>query len=74
MKKHIFIIDNNHKCFLSSKYAHYNDFWRIMDTEDWSNDTEIHLWKTKANLNCYTISYFYCFYYIFGQIRAAVVA
>ncbi len=28
------------KCFLSSKSAHDNDFWRSCDTEDWSNDAE----------------------------------
>ncbi len=33
-------IDNNHKCFLSSKSAYYYDFWRPCDTEDWSNDAE----------------------------------
>ncbi len=33
-------IDNNHKCFLSSKSAYYYDFWRSCDTEDWSNDAE----------------------------------
>ncbi len=35
-------IDNNKKCFLSSRSAYENDFWRIMscDTEDWSNDAE----------------------------------
>ncbi len=35
-----FNIDNNHKCFLSSKSAYYYDFWRSCDTEDWSNDAE----------------------------------
>ncbi len=35
-------IDNKNKCFLSSRSAYENDFWRIMscDTEDWSNDAE----------------------------------
>ncbi len=35
-------IDNNKKCFLSSRSVYENDFWRIMscDTEDWSNDAE----------------------------------
>ncbi len=33
-------IDNNQKCFLSSKSAYYYDFWRSCDTEDWSNDAE----------------------------------
>ncbi len=28
--KTVFNIDNNEKCFLSSKSAYYNDFWRIM--------------------------------------------
>ncbi len=27
---HFNIDDNNMKCFLSSKSAYYNDFWRIM--------------------------------------------
>ncbi len=41
MKQHdIFNIDNNQKCFLSSKSAYYYDFWRSCDTEDWSNDAE----------------------------------
>jgi len=29
-KQTIFNIDNNKKCFLSSKSAYCNDFWRIM--------------------------------------------
>ncbi len=33
----VFIIDNNQKCFLSSKSVYYNDFWGSCDTEDWSN-------------------------------------
>ncbi len=33
-------IDNNQKCFLSSKSAYQNDFWRSCDTEDWRNDAE----------------------------------
>ncbi len=36
----VFNIDNNYKCFLSSKSAYYYDFWRSCDTEDWSNDAE----------------------------------
>ncbi len=36
----IFNIDNNHKCFLSSKSAYYYDFCRSCDTEDWSNYAE----------------------------------
>ncbi len=33
--------DNNQKCFLSSKSAYYNDFWRFLKiSEDWSNDAE----------------------------------
>ncbi len=32
--------NNNQNCFLSSKSAYYNDFWRSCDTEDWSNDAE----------------------------------
>ncbi len=38
MKQHN--IDNNQKCFLSSKSVYYYDFWRSCDTEDWSNDAE----------------------------------
>ncbi len=34
------IHNNNQKCFLSSKSAYYNDFWRSCDTEDCSNDAE----------------------------------
>ncbi len=36
----LFSTDNNQKCFLSSKSAYYNDFWRSCDTEDCSNDAE----------------------------------
>ncbi len=36
----VFNIDNNQKCFLSSKSEYYYDFWRSCDTEDWSNDAE----------------------------------
>ncbi len=36
----VFNIDNNNKCFLSSKSAYYYDFWRSCDAEDWSNDAE----------------------------------
>ncbi len=37
----VFNIDNNHKCFLSSRsVVYYYDFWRSCDTEDWSNDAE----------------------------------
>ncbi len=36
----VFNIDNNQKCFLSSKSDYNNDFWRSCDTEDWSNDAE----------------------------------
>ncbi len=39
-RKTSFYIDNNHKCFLSSKSVYYNDFWRSCDTEDWRNDAE----------------------------------
>ncbi len=39
-EKTVFNIDNNQKCFLSSKSAYYYDFWRSCDTEDWSNDAE----------------------------------
>ncbi len=30
----VFNMDNNQKCFLSSKSAYYYDFWRSCDTED----------------------------------------
>ncbi len=33
----VFNINNNTKCFLSSKSAYSNDF---CETEDWSNDAE----------------------------------
>ncbi len=33
-------MDNNQKCFSSSKSVYYYDFWRSCDTEDWSNDAE----------------------------------
>ncbi len=36
----VFNIDNNQKCLLSSKSVYYYDFWRLCDTEDWSNDAE----------------------------------
>ncbi len=73
----MFSIDNNQKCFLSSKSAYYNDFWRSCDTEDWSNDAENSAFITginyilqhpeieSSNLNCNTISKYYCFYCIF---------
>ncbi len=56
-----FNIDNNQKCFLSSKSAYYNDFWRSCDTEDWSNDAENTALITEINYilqyihikNCY---------------------
>ncbi len=35
-----FNIDNNQKCFFSSKSSYKNDFWRSRDTEDCSNDAE----------------------------------
>ncbi len=39
--KNFFInIDNNQKCFSSSKSVYYYDFWRSCDSEDWSNDAE----------------------------------
>ncbi len=40
MLNEAFNIDNNQKCFLSSKSVYYYDFWRSCDTEDWSNDAE----------------------------------
>ncbi len=67
----VFNIDNNQKCFLSSKSVYYYDFWRSCDTEDWSNDaentaliaeinyslTDIHLENTYFKL--YNISIFF---------------
>ncbi len=71
----VFNIDNNQKCFLSSKSAYYYDFWRSCDTEDWSNDAENTALITEINysltysiftlksiiLNYNDISQFYCF-------------
>ncbi len=45
----VLYIDNNHKCFLSSKSAYYYDFWRSCDTEDWSNDAENSALITEIN-------------------------
>ncbi len=36
----VFKIDNNQKCFMSSKSAYYYDFWRSCDTEDWNNNAK----------------------------------
>jgi len=33
--------DDNKTCFLSTKSAYYNDFWKIMWHWNWSNDAEI---------------------------------
>ncbi len=43
----VFNIDNNQKCFLSSKSVYYYDFWKSCDTEDWSNDhrNKLNQWK-----------------------------
>ncbi len=52
----VFNIDNNQKCFLSSKSVYYYDFWRSCDTEDWSNDAENtapHHWN-KLHLTIYS--------------------
>ncbi len=46
-----FNIDNNNKCFLSSKLAYYNDFWRIM----WKAEKKIQLGITGIN---YILKYF----------------
>jgi len=32
----VFKIDNDKKCFLSSKSAYYYDFWRVMWHWEWS--------------------------------------
>ncbi len=45
------------KCFLSSKSAYLNDFWRSCDTEDWSNDTENSALITGINYILKYISY-----------------
>ncbi len=45
----VFNIDNNQKCFLSSKSAYYYDFWRSCDTKDWSNDAENTAFITEIN-------------------------
>ncbi len=79
----VFNIDNNQKCFLSSKSAYYYDFWRSCDTEDWSNDAENTALITEINysltdihiensfLNCNNISLFFTLFY---QINAALVS
>ncbi len=41
-------IDNNTKCFLSSKSAYWNDFWSC-DTEDWSGGAENLVFITGMN-------------------------
>ncbi len=46
----LFNIDNNQKCFLSSKSAYYYDFWRSCDTEDCSNYAENHSSKLQFNI------------------------
>ncbi len=70
----VFNIDNNQKCFLSSKSAYYYDFWRSCDTEDCSNDaentaliteinyslTDIHIEKAFLNCNYFTIVLYFC--------------
>ncbi len=45
----VFNIDNNQKCFLSSKSVYYYDFWRSCDTEVWSNDAENSVLITEIN-------------------------
>ncbi len=87
-KNIVFNIVNNQKCFLSSKSAYYNDFWRSCDTKDWSNDAEntafivgitailsdIHIENKTAILNCNYIPQYFCFYCIFDQMNAALVS
>ncbi len=46
----VFNIANNQKCFLSSKSAHFYDFWRPCDTEDWSYDDVIIFHKFTVSL------------------------
>ncbi len=82
----VFNIDNNQKCFLSSKSVYYNDFWRSCDTEDWRNDAEntaAHhrhklqfkmYWQKMVILKCINISHYHSFYCIFGQINAGLVS
>ncbi len=48
------IDDNSKKCFLNSKSAYQNDFWRSCETEDWSNDAENTALITEIN---YTLQY-----------------
>ncbi len=74
----VFNIDNNNKCFLSSKSAYYYDFWRSCDTEDCSNDAENTALITEINyilthIHTYAII-FHCFYCVFDQIIAALVS
>ncbi len=54
----VFNIDNNQKCFLSSKSAYYYDFWRSCDTEDWSNDAENTALITEINYILTDINFF----------------
>ncbi len=55
----VFNIDNNQKCFLSSKSSYYNDFWRSCDTEDWSNDAENTAAHHSNKLHCKILKEFY---------------
>ncbi len=48
-------INNNQKCFLSSKSAYYYDFWWSCDTEDWSNDAEKSAAHHRNKLHFYSI-------------------
>ncbi len=51
----VFSIDNNQKCFLSSKSVYYYDFWRSCDTGDWSNDAENTDSITEKNYNLWYV-------------------
>ncbi len=44
-------IDNNKKCFLSSRSAYYVFSEESCDTEDWSNDAENSAWNHRNKLH-----------------------
>ncbi len=70
----VFNIDDNQKCFLSSKSAYLNNFWRSCDTEDWSNDAgntalhhrnTLHFKMYNPIENCYFKLQYFIILYIF---------